>query len=403
MWPIAQPVSDAQVATVDVVIAARDEAARIGECLESIAVQDYPADRLRVIVVDNGSRDDTAAIARRRGAYVATEATPGAAAARNLGSRSGQGALVAFLDAHCVISPEWIRLMAAKLDDPAVGAAQARIDSRADDPRLARFLDRSGVQSNARLVDATVRGKHNVYPWILSGNCVYRREALELAGGFDESLSACEDVDLAWRVVLLGYRLAYEDRAVAVHHSGGGWGPFLTKGRRYGQAAAVLARRYLPSDADNGFTPSALWNRDLGQTASALAYWVGYREEAARMRLRGPAPAPSPVPAAALERFRRRFSWDETRTMQIDPRVVFWFRDDLASVVVHRDTRARFVLDGAADLIWRALTAGHSRAATVTGLVDRYGIAPQTACADLDDLVDELTEAQILRRAPATA
>lgn len=376
-------------ARVDVVIAARNEAARLGDCLASLAAQDHPRDRVRIVVVDNGSSDATAEVAAAHGAEVLREDRPGPGAARNRAIAETDGELVAFLDAHCVVNPVWISAMAARFAEPRVGGCQARIDNRAENPRLQRYLTRTGAQANPRTLEDTLGGERNIYPWILSGNSMYRREALTDTGGFDVSLVACEDVDLAWRAVLLGYHLAYCDEAVAIHHSGHSWLAHVGKARRYGSASAVLARRYLPRGDTTTFAPAALWSTDLDHSLVALSYWLGYRGR--RARDAGP-----PLPQAALARFRAPFAWREDSVLRISEQAVFWPVGEATTMVVHVPSRVRVALDDSGHLVWQRLAAGASRAETVRTLTDHYGIAPATAEADLDDLVEELLAAQLL-------
>ena len=381
---------------VDVVIAARDEERRLGDCLTSLAKQDYPRELVRTIVVDNGSADGTAALARRHGAHVVHESRPGAGAARNRGLEEGDAELVAFLDAPCVVNRSWLRSMAARFEDPRVGGCQARIDNRASAQRLRSYLARPGAQENPRVLEDTLGAERSLYPWILSGNSMYRREAVEAAGGFDPSLRACEDVDLAWRIVLLGYQLAYCDDAIAVHHSDDTWLRHLRKARRYGSASAVLARRYVPGRARNPFGTASVFSRDLDAALVALSYLLGYRARAARSALglgRSPAPA---LPEPSQRRFRSAFPWRDQMALRISDEVVYWSPAEASSVIVHLPTRTRLGLDEAGHHIWSSLVQGVSREDTVRGISRRYGISATTAAADLDDLVEELLDAGVL-------
>jgi cellulose synthase/poly-beta-1,6-N-acetylglucosamine synthase-like glycosyltransferase len=381
---------------IDVIIAARNEEALLGSCLDSLLSQDYPREKVRITVVDNASTDRTAEIAACYPVELRHEAKPGAAAARNRALEESDAELIALLDAHCVLNSEWLVRMAGHFEDDAVGGCQARIDNRASDPRLQRYLTRSGMLTNDRALDDTVRGELNIYPWILSGNSMYRRSAVQTAGGFDESLAACEDVDLAWRVVLLGYRLEYEDAAVAVHYNSDRWLGYVTKLTRYGDGAAVLARRYLAHGARNAFKPASLWSADIERTLSAFFYWAGYRAKAMRIAL-GTVDVSGPtVPERAIASLRPPFDWSSSARLRISDQVVYWFRDDDASVIVHRPSRSRVVLDGAGDFIWRRLADGRSRGETIARLVATYGISDVTAGADADDLIDELLDAGIL-------
>lgn len=382
---------------VDVIIAARNEAARLGDCLASLRAQDYPSEVVRIIVVDNGSSDATPDVVARHGVSLLREDRRGAAAARNRALSESDGDFVAVLDAHCVVNRTWLRALTACFADPRIGGCQARIENRATSQRLQRYMARSGTYANARILEDTILGERNVLPWVLSGNSMYRREALREAGGFDESLIACEDVDLAWRMVLLGYHLAYSDNAVAVHSSDDTWWEHVRKASRYGGASAVLARRYLPHGARQSFKPADLWSRDFDRTAHALSYWLGYRTQALRLALRLSKPANPPISSSVQPRFRVPFDWRDGIVMQISEETVFWSRRDTSSVLVHLPSRVRAVLEGAGHLIWKHLARGASREATVRALAAHYAISPTTARADLDALVEELVDAELVR------
>lgn len=381
---------------VDVVIAARNEAARLGSCLESLAAQDYPADRVRTIVVDSGSTDTTAEVAALHGAEVLRETRPGAGAARNRGVEAGSAEFVAFLDAHCVVNAGWLRSMVAYFDDARTGGCQARIDNRASSPRLERYLERSGAQSNPRVLEDTLGAEHTLYPWILSGNSMYRREALQAAGGFDPALVACEDVDLAWRIVLLGYQLAYSHAAVAVHWSDDSWPRHLRKASRYGSGSATLARRYVPDRSRTPFRTAAVFSTDIDAALVALSYWLGYRARAARLSLGLRRRDDRAPPAAARRRFRSSFAWRNGTPLRISEDVVYWSSAGSSSVIVHLPSRTRMGLGDAGHHIWSNLARGASREETVRGISRRYGVSETTAAADLDELVEELLDAGVL-------
>jgi glycosyltransferase involved in cell wall biosynthesis len=90
--------------TVSVVVPVRDGARYLGEALESVAAQTVPADEL--IVVDDGSTDESAAVAAAHGARVELRPALGPAAARNHGIEAARGALIAFLDADDLWLPD---------------------------------------------------------------------------------------------------------------------------------------------------------------------------------------------------------------------------------------------------------------------------------------------------------
>lgn len=163
-----------------------------------------------IVLVDNASPDATATVltALQRKASVPLRAlrvtvNRGPATARNLGWRSSQAALVAFMDDDCVPAPTWL----AEVSRAARGAdiVQGRTDP---DPEQA-----AGLGPFSRTM--SVSHEDGLYA---TCNITYRREVLDRLGGFDESFEAGgEDTDLAWRAIATGATTTFADTAV-VHH-----------------------------------------------------------------------------------------------------------------------------------------------------------------------------------------
>ena len=95
---------------VSVVIPARNDAAMLGPCLEALAQQTgLPVDvEVEVIVIDNGSSDDTAQVARAAGARVISEPEPGIPRASSAGYDAARGELIARIDADSICPPDWL-------------------------------------------------------------------------------------------------------------------------------------------------------------------------------------------------------------------------------------------------------------------------------------------------------
>jgi cellulose synthase/poly-beta-1,6-N-acetylglucosamine synthase-like glycosyltransferase len=388
-----------QLPGVDILIAAKNEERYLGACLEALERQDYPKESYRIYVIDNGSSDNTVRIAQQHDVQVLSEPKGGAAAARNAGLAQSCSELVGFLDAHCVPEKNWIRLMAEQFEVAELGGCQGRIENKSVNERVQKYLNDSGVLSNERVLVDTISGKRNIYPWILSGNCMYRREALNEAGFFNQKLEACEDVDLAWRVVLLGYQLAYVPEAKLVHYDCDSWHDFLKKGLSYGRGAATLAAIYKPHGAREKFLPKQIWSRKPERLLSGLYYWAGYRQKEWRLRLQLDKPPGMQPHRAVLGKFRPAFQWTSNVSLRVSSEAIFWLRDDeQTSVIVHVPTKLRFVLDAVGDFIWRRVARGINKEAIVEQLSKCYGVAPVTAAADLDDLIEELIEVGILVR-----
>ena len=106
--------------TVSVVVPARDDAVALARCLDLLAVQTVAP--LEVVVVDNGSTDGTARVARERGARVVAEAVVGIPQAAARGYDEARGEVVARLDADSRPGPRWVERVVDQLDDPTLDA-----------------------------------------------------------------------------------------------------------------------------------------------------------------------------------------------------------------------------------------------------------------------------------------
>lgn len=196
---------------VSVVVATRDRAGRLAELLSSLRRQTLDPRRYEVVVVDDGSRDDTPLLLEREAAAgdlhlsFWSRAEPGGpAAARNEAWRSARAELVAFVDDDCVADPAWLeRLLNAARDAPR-SIVQGRVDPRADESRLDGPFSR------------TIRVQ-SLGPWFQTCNVAYPKSLLERLGGFDEAFRTGEDTDLAWRAIEDGAKAIYAPNAQVFH------------------------------------------------------------------------------------------------------------------------------------------------------------------------------------------
>lgn len=186
---------------LSIVIPARNEAATIVRALDSVLAQAWPVERLEVIVVDNGSSDGTAAVARRFAQQhpelrlrVVREPRPGVSRARNRGARLARGRVLLFLDADSRLSPTMVASVLAHLHRGAA-AMSLRVVADSNDP-----LDR------AFFFLATWLKERVRVPTQL---CAVRRDVFWAVGGFDERLRVAEDYDLLRRIRDAGYRVAF--------------------------------------------------------------------------------------------------------------------------------------------------------------------------------------------------
>lgn len=137
---LPQRPADGDAPAMTVVIAARNEAERIGQRLRNLLVEcDYPADRLQVVVVDDGSTDGTAAAVRALGddrvRLLQQPAPAGKAAALNAAMAQVDTPITVFADARQRFERGALLALAAPFDDPAIGAVAGELELLADDDR----------------------------------------------------------------------------------------------------------------------------------------------------------------------------------------------------------------------------------------------------------------------------
>jgi len=193
---------------ISFVIPVRNDALRLRRCLQSIKASPSLRPDVELIVADNGSTDDSAAVARAEGATVLL--LPGASLGelRNQGARSAHGDILAFVDADNEIVPGWVDAAASAFDDERVAAVGAPYRPPSPATWVQRFYDRLRRHPRDR----------EIVDWLGSGNMAVRRSAFDAAGGFDTSLDTCEDVDLCRQLRSLGYMLISDPRLQSVHH-----------------------------------------------------------------------------------------------------------------------------------------------------------------------------------------
>ncbi len=229
---------------VSVIVAARDSASTLPACLRALASQDYSP--VEVIVVDDGSKDDTAAIAEAHAARVVRTPPVGASSARNLGIEVARGAIVAFTDGDCVADRGWASALVHALETSGatgVGGRQINVF-----PRSQAFL-RDGFEAffrAASIVSDYTRGDRRPRQVRHNASCcsAYHVGPVRDIGGFTAGLWPGEDVDLDLRLAARGATFHYVPTAVVHHHRPGTFGWFRNMMRRYGAAERRLVRRH---------------------------------------------------------------------------------------------------------------------------------------------------------------
>lgn len=211
-----------------VIIAVYNGAATLARAIDSVLAQTYPP--LEIIIVDDGSTDDTAAIARRYGEPVRYlhQDNAGVSVARNAGVRLAQGEWLAFLDADDWYYSERLRWHADWIrSDPALDFLTGDFEYRRSDGGLiGRSMEKTTVgQALLKLADG---GSEVVMEGDLLGLFVeqhfgdthtlsMRRDTFLELGGYPEGIAVCEDVNLLIRLVARSRRIGVICQPMAVY------------------------------------------------------------------------------------------------------------------------------------------------------------------------------------------
>lgn len=282
-------------------------------CLASLAQQTYRD--AEVIVVDNGSTDDSLAMVRAEFPTVRTLALAtngGYTGGCNAGIRASTAEIVVLLNNDTEVEPDWLANLVAALDrHPEAGMATSRImlyDQR-DTLNAAGDLYRCDGTPDSRGVWQRYGPPYDQECLVFGGSggaLALRRAMLDEIGLFEERFFMyCEDVDLSWRAQLAGYRCVYVPDAVIYHHlsaTGGGALASYYVGRN---TLWTVARNYPPPLLRRNWPAIA-----RAQLRIAWQALRAVRSAPARARLRG-----QWAGLCTMHRWRahRRALWNQAR------------------------------------------------------------------------------------------
>jgi glycosyltransferase involved in cell wall biosynthesis len=236
---------------ISVVVPTYNAARTLDDCLNSLLKLRYPD--YEVIVVNDGSTDDSDSITRRYPFKVITTRNQGVSAARNEGLRAASGEIIAYIDSDARADPDWLSYVAnTYLESDVVGVGGPNLVPD-EDNWVAKCVYRApGGPTQVMLDDRSA--EH-----IPGCNMSFRKWALEEIDGFDPIFTkAADDVDICWRLLERGYRIGFSPSAIVWHHRRPSVKAYWQQQAGYGESEVLLERKH-----PNKFNP---W----GHT-----YWAG--------------------------------------------------------------------------------------------------------------------------------
>jgi glycosyltransferase involved in cell wall biosynthesis len=190
---------------VSVIIPAYNEERFIDKCLAAIKRQTYSKESYEIVVVDNGSSDETVQIARKYSSKVIILPKKNVAQMRNLGANHAAGSLLLFIDADCVPSPNWIFAAVASAEkERCITGSACLVPASANWKERAWFSQKKEGRVQVRYIN--------------SGNLIVPRDLFLSLGGFNESLLSGEDYEFCLRASQ--YVRIISDSSIVVEHLG---------------------------------------------------------------------------------------------------------------------------------------------------------------------------------------
>jgi len=240
---------------ISVVVPAYNAAHTIDRCLTALADQTFLREDYEIIVVDDGSTDETLTRVRAHaGMRFVTQTHAGPAAARNLGGQHARGDVLLFTDADCAPARDWIERMFAPFHDKEIVGVKGTYVTQ-QRQIVARFVqleyedkyDRMAEEKYIDFIDTYAAG--------------YRRDIFLASGGFDPGFpnASVEDQEFSFRLARQGHKMVFVREASVCHlaHPGSLWAYWRRKSR-IGYWKVLVTRRYPDKVWHDSHTPQAL-------------------------------------------------------------------------------------------------------------------------------------------------
>ena len=240
---------------ISVIVPAYNAAHTIDRCLGALADQTVASEAFEVIVVDDGSTDETRALVETHaGVQLVMQPHAGPAAARNLGAQLARGDILLFTDADCAPARDWIERMCAAFDDKdTVGVKGAYVTYQPE--IVARFVQLEYEAKYDRMA------QHRFIDFIDTYAAGYRRAVFLANAGFDPIFpnASVEDQEFSFRLARQGLKMVFMRDALVYHlaHPASVW-IYWRRKLKIGYWKVLVTRRHPDKAWHDSHTPQSL-------------------------------------------------------------------------------------------------------------------------------------------------
>lgn len=242
-----------------VIIPVYNGAGFLARALDALAAQQLAPESFEIILVDDGSTDDTWQVVRNwQSAHSAwhvrmvAQQNRGQGAARNHGARLAQSPILLFTDADCVPVRGWAVAFLEALRGPSAPDAAMGTYTTKQDWRAPRFAQLEFEERYARMA------RHGAIDLIATYSAAYKRDVFLAAGGFDENLVENEDVEFSYRLSEAGRRMVFVPEAQVQHEHDLTWLDYANTKMGRGYWRTMVYRRHPGKAGKDSYTPQLL-------------------------------------------------------------------------------------------------------------------------------------------------
>lgn len=247
---------------VSLIVPIRNSAEHVEPLFQALRRLTFDRSRLEIIVVENNSRDETPALLHKaaqqlcdRIHLIRERRVTSSYAARNAGIRVARGEILAFTDADCRPSPDWLDRLAEGFTSPEIGLVAGEIAAAGGESWIERYAARWRMLSQVYTLG------HPYCRYAQTANLAIRRDVFSDIGLFRPEMTSGGDADLCWRALAKSWELRFVPEAVVSHHHRTTLQELGKQWRHYGRGQRHLQDLY-------GFRVSSA--RSVVKTAAAL-------------------------------------------------------------------------------------------------------------------------------------